>query len=490
MKADHDFTARILLRRGLVAAALLCVPLIGQAERVSRSAFDAFMDLSTGATKHTVGMSSSGVPLATRGVPGANQVGNMNFSHSAGAWPVASASTDVPSPITGKPLTATASQSFTKASTGAALGRFAAKVVTPLAVGVAIYDLAKELGWGLRKNPDGTTAFFEVFEHAQCNVGYGTSTYANDSNVSSSQFCIRSSAGSSTYAYGWSHTSGAYGWPGLSFPCGNYSCKAGFVETFLGYTQVAVYTEEIPKTEAEFAAKIASQSGWPSTSAIDRALADAMKSGLVDLQNSLDTENAAKISAPSSQVTSDPKVETLSDGTTKTTTTTCEWVQGIPPGPLEWRCWDNTTTVQPQKTTTETVVKTNPDGSTSTETITKTTPSTTTTGTTTAQASELDEKLCPDGSRRLVCSELEIPTSDAIPKTTKTLTYTAETVLSGGSCPADKFMTLGGTEVKVWNWVQACDYITSYVKPVLLAVAAFIALIIVMPGGGTVRGVD
>ena len=52
----------------------------------------------------------------------------------------------------------------------------------------------------------------------------------------------------------------------------------------------------------------------------------------------------------------------------------------------------------------------------------------------------------------------------------------------GGSCPADKVMTLHtGQTVKVWDWQQGCSWIVTYVRPILLVVASYIAVMMLVP---------
>ena len=472
-------------RRWLAVAALAGLSLSVHAERVSRSAFDAFMDLSTGATKHTVGMSRNGVPLATAGVPGATQVGNMNFSHAPGGWPVAGANVDVPSPITGKPLAATAKQGFTKASQAAALGRFAMKVATPLAVGVAIFDLVRELGnegdWELESSSDGTdNKIWKVTSGTQCLSG--CLEFKKSAEYSDGTWTTSLSEACSTYNMlsGYSVSFESVNGPSTCLMRWSYN-NSTYTQT-VGSRSIPPYDtrQRSQVTEAALVAALAAESGWPTDSSIDRALADAMKSSLVELQNSLDTEYAAQLASEYGRVSGNPVTSTLSDGTTKTETQTCEWVQGIPPGPLEWNCWTNTTTVTPQKTTTETVVKSNPDGTTSTETITKTTPSTTLTGTTTASASELNEKLCSDGSRRVMCSDLDTPVEE-VPKSSVSVTYAPDDLGFGsGACPAPYGWSdsLGSHSVSL---APLCDKLSSIVRPLVIAFSLLMAVFIILP---------
>jgi len=41
---------------------------------------------------------------------------------------------------------------------------------------------------------------------------------------------------------------------------------------------------------------------------------------------------------------------------------------------------------------------------------------------------------------------------------------------------------LAGKSVKVYDWAQTCDYVATYVRPMLLVLCALGALFIVMPG--------
>lgn len=63
---------------------------------------------------------------------------------------------------------------------------------------------------------------------AECAAAnYGANPYASDSKVVSTKVCLPNAAGSATYTYGWSNSSSAYGWPGVTFTCGNFSCRTG-----------------------------------------------------------------------------------------------------------------------------------------------------------------------------------------------------------------------------------------------------------------------
>ena len=172
-------------------------------------------------------------------------------------------------------------------------------------------------------------------------------------------------------------------------------------------------------------------------------------------------------------------------------------------------------TVGTPQTTTSTSTKTNPDGSTTTTTTTKTVTPTVTysgdkatvtekekvvteektcteTGTCTTTKPKPDEEtekpateeidLCKLHPEILACQELDTP-EDEIPRSTKELTYTEDAMFSGGgSCPADSFVTLHtGQTLKVWDWQKSCNMIVTYLRPLLLVVAAYIAFMMLVP---------
>ena len=172
-------------------------------------------------------------------------------------------------------------------------------------------------------------------------------------------------------------------------------------------------------------------------------------------------------------------------------------------------------TVGTPQTTTSTSTKTNPDGSTTTTTTTTTKTPTATysgdkvtvterertvteevtctqSGTCTTTKPKLDEEtekpateetdLCKLHPEILACQELDTP-EDEIPRSTKELTYTEDTMFSGGgSCPADSYVTLHtGQTLKVWDWQKSCNMIVTYLRPLLLVVAAYIAFMMLVP---------
>ena len=88
---------------------------------------------------------------------------------------------------------------------------------------------------------------------------------------------------------------------------------------------------------------------------------------------------------------------------------------------------------------------------------------------------------CDKYPESLACTELDTPEGE-IPKSTFEVSYSIENSWGSGSCPADKYATLAGKSVKVYDWAQTCNYVATYVRPILLVLCALGALFIVMPG--------
>lgn len=92
-----------------------------------------------------------------------------------------------------------------------------------------------------------------------------------------------------------------------------------------------------------------------------------------------------------------------------------------------------------------------------------------------------DRDFCDKHPESLACTELDTPEGE-IPKSTFDVSYSIENSWGSGSCPADKYATLAGKSVKVYDWAQTCNYVATYVRPILLVLCALGALFIVMPG--------
>lgn len=179
------------------------------------------------------------------------------------------------------------------ASVAKAVANFAVKVIAPVQIGIAVYDLIKELNYV--KMPDGSLA---KPKPGSCTVAPCNARYGFPATSVSSYMTGRSTVVTIPYTYStpyeacWAFVRAADGiWPyaegypkvedrGLS--CG---IALHWDSGYSNMTPKAVTPdptstpETIPATRQELEDAIASKSGWPSSSAIARATMDAIRSG-------------------------------------------------------------------------------------------------------------------------------------------------------------------------------------------------------------------
>jgi hypothetical protein len=196
----------------------------------------------------------------------------------------------------------------------------------------------------------------------------------------------------------------------------------------------------VPSSPAELASAIGAKTDWASDSKITDLLEQIVRNTTQSLPLQIPS-----ITGPTSIVDT-PTVQTKSDGSTTTTTRTTNFGY-----------------LGPTATASEIVQVTDrsPTGVV-TGTITTTAPTYT---------GEQEAK-----------NSYDIPL-DEIPKTTKTITFSAENLgFAAGTCPANVNQVIAGKTVKVIDWVQNCNYVTTYAKPMIWALATFAALMIIFVG--------
>lgn len=475
--------SRISFCRWLAVAALAFLSLGASARQTDYDAWQAFKGQATGTAKHTVTFGGNGTPLVTSGVPGPTQAGNMNFSHANGGWPKAGGTAQVPSPLSGKYMPTAGTQDFTKASKAAALGRFLARAAFPLAAGMALWDLAGEMGWRSTWDPaEGRNVIERATDGSYCTSGcleywFGTPSPATARFVTMAQACQAQLQKLQTnYGVAFTLVSCGPGGTDASQRQAFYSSQFGTWNYTASHASIPPYDSRTwqEMSEAEMIADIASKSGWPSSSAVSRALADAVNAG-----EALDTTGNVDL-VPQQQTVTDTKTQTSSDGSTKTETTTCTPYVPFGLGLIEWKCYTETTVTTPDKDVLKTVVTTNPDGTTTTQTVTETTPGGTTTTTTGEITPESDEeKECPEGSTRAGCAKLDEVTGE-VPAKTVDLTFTAEDLgLGAGTCPANRSISSPRFGQFTVSFAKGCELATDLYRPFVLVFSALAALAIV-----------
>ncbi|TAH12288.1 MAG: hypothetical protein EAZ11_06670 [Curvibacter sp.] len=319
------------------------------------------------------------------------------------------------------------------------------KLAPFLGTGVALWEMAQELGFNPSKDANGDVSvtrstgaitggyrvgllpYVSTFQ-AACNAYRDTLLASNPGwtasvivNVTTCQVALQLNGGSAS----------------------NFTQPIQFLQS--------VPPSTAPATLLDLENAIAEKSGWPSTSKLPTALRDAATA----TGETIDVETP-RITGPAT-----------SPGTTSTTTNPT----------------NNTTT-----TNTVTHNHTYNDNRV-TNTITRAstvTNNTTGAGTTTTTTEQPVEELsdCEKNPGSIACAELDTP-DDEIPKTEKQVSFTPENLgFGGGSCPANVVMTPANmaTPITVINWADNCQKITTYAKPMILAMALFAAMMIIFVG--------
>ncbi len=238
--------------------------------------------------------------------------------------------------------------SISRPSAAAAVGRFLLKgsgVIGVLGLGVAAYDLAKELGYTL-DNSSGSTSVVVADPNAIPSSGTywktqsGTIMYA----WSTEQLC-RNWASANGYVYVGSG-SGVVGGACQATLNGNargvtytahtpqpFSCPAG---QYPGPTSCAVSPPSNPSTVQALADSIAAKSGWPANSKLGATVRDAIASG-----------DALAVESPvvTGPATAPVSTTTTVDPVTGNTTTTVVTISNTYSGPTVTTTTTQTTTI-------------------------------------------------------------------------------------------------------------------------------------------------
>lgn len=324
----------------------------------------------------------------------------------------------------------------------AAVGRVAvatAKTIGPIGVGLAVYDLAKELGFTLKRESTGEmTVSQDVVD------GMGSCS------AMAADYTSRNSADPRGITY----TALQFSPPSSCFmdvkfrtqPSSNYQQWMSL--------QTAPTASNVPSTIQDFSTAVAAKTTWPAASKIsDVVKADTNPE--LQVPDSIIATGPASSPGPTSST-----VDTTNNTTTNTNTTYNHTYAG-----------DKITTI----VTTTNITTNNTSGAvTKNETTTATPPTT--------QPTPDKPVTCAPGSKELNCADLDTPVGE-IPKVTKNISYQAETMFSARSCPADVTISqaLTGRPI-VLSYTPTCNALATYVKPIILAIALFMAYLIILPG--------
>jgi hypothetical protein len=286
----------------------------------SDAAFERFMHQSTGAGKQSVGFGGNGTPVVAPGVPSAAADG--------GAGVRVNNTGSVPNP-SGNPVGVSASGRVSNADVAGAIGRLLRKLIFPLSVGSAVYDLMQELGFR-QTGASGATWQKQNSEYcteAPCflyRLGSAPQSYST-----------KAAACNAHPAYLNTTTSNyTFGNPRVVFEA-SFNADVCYTDSYhasngqFSATQTNQYSSQstppvspvwLASTQQEFLDAIASASGWPSSSAVARAAVQAAETNgeRLPVGSPVTVTGPATSPGPAPQVKTEPNT----DGSTKTTTTT------------------------------------------------------------------------------------------------------------------------------------------------------------------------
>lgn len=222
-----------------------------------------------------------------------------------------------------------------------------------------------------------------------------------------------------------------------------------------------------PMSEQEIIDKIALDSGWPTSAAIA-----AQKAISLGIPIQTDTPTVSGPGNILGEKTTSSEPIKLNPGTN---TPSAPGATNTDPGTK------TTTKTQSHKAEySGNSVKT----STTTNTVTNITNNITNVTTTeiSNEIKEDEEKpdICEKNPDALMCQKIDLDTPEGkIPKTEKRVDFSSDDSFGGGYCPSNKYQTIKGQSLLIVNWSQNCDAITTWVKPIVIALSIFMAFMIV-----------
>lgn len=160
------------------------------------------------------------------------------------------------------------------ASAAGVIGKFAAKMFFPLQAGMALYDLAKDLGWNAQGGSSGVTFSqpplvfdgYAYFASYKPSVLYGSQSSACGSFNKTTTSNTRDGPTTTTYSYTGGSTVDSCFVNVTSSPYPTGAEYSGRLDGLIERTTVATPVLE-PKTNQQFIDAIAAKTDWPTTTA-------------------------------------------------------------------------------------------------------------------------------------------------------------------------------------------------------------------------------
>lgn len=314
------------MKKYLLAALLFPVPIFASAQ-VGAPSMYKYHDLPNG--QRTIVPASS--PVRSVG----EQIWGQATSNTSGGMPQVGATGQLPNPSNGR-VPAVATGTLPAVEVGRAAGRSIAriiqKVALPVVVGVEIYDLAKELGYILKREPDGAVTVSKddptVCTTAPCythlfNVGNSWGIRSPSADIACSSLVNAWNNTTPKPVGGQVITSWNVVWVKVNEP----QCRQVFAGGWDNYSgSAAMLVQPAPagsavvtSTVQEFLDAVAAKSGWPSTSKVNDVIRN-------DPNPELQTPTGITVSGPASSpgpvsTTTTNNTDSSTNTTTNSTTT-------------------------------------------------------------------------------------------------------------------------------------------------------------------------
>lgn len=234
----------------------------------------------------------------------------------------------------GNPVKVDVSSRLPNNTVGGALGRATGKILKslsgPLGIGVAIWELYKELNFDLAKDVGGNPVVRKI-DTTVCTVapcydyvittadGTGvTSGYKSTKLLAASAFATAYNAypGYGTYLVSLNECGSNECYFELRYDSDGSLANPRRVQSVESRSIPAQSTAYLPSSEQEFLDAVAAKSGWPSSSAISRALADAVAATGDKLVSGSPTVSGPATSPGTTTTTNDPVNNTTTINTT------------------------------------------------------------------------------------------------------------------------------------------------------------------------------
>ena len=391
--------------------------------------------------------SSSAGNVTTLGTGIANAQNSSKFTYGLASPLGVGINTGMGLPLPGGSLAVAVEGIAPMAKVVSALGRFLGTAIPVLAVGVAIYDLARELGFTVSKNPDGSIKVDSVNSAGQFSTTFYGKTYTGNS-VSSVCSALNSATWGSDSEFGGTKR------VTLSAPApSGGGCDMTYISTWgpnygggisATVTQTATPTQTYsPATQQQLLDAIQANQNWGSASALTRVLADAVKSGeQVEVEPKTITGPAT--SPGISTVTKDAVANTT---TTSTTTNKYDYAG------------NTVTTTQ----VTNNITTNNSTGAVTNNTTTTTTP----------KAEAPTKTQCETNPTSVGCADFGTPTSDNLDKKSHAVQVFATTFTSSSGCPAPLTFNVRSLSYSI-PYQPLCDRLAT-LRALFLVMAGFMA---------------